>query len=146
MGRSIFFAVHFIGGFLLLWLLNQAIHVTLLPDEGAPLWVEAGIETLYLVAAVVWGNVGWDSLKRITANAPGSLLVYVLSRTLAPVAIWLPLFLIPMDFIHRGHLLPWKLAATWQNGLLLILGIAVFVLQRVYRRSENAFFYGAPEA
>src|SRR5690606_23923620 len=97
----------------------------------------------YLVAGVIWGNVGWDTFKRIPDDASISLLIYVLSRTLAPVAIVLPLILVLMDMFFQGNYLSWRIALTWQNIAILALGLVVLLLQRVYARSEKGFFYRA---
>ena len=146
MGRHVFFAIHFVVGFLLLWLMYQYAHTSLLPPEHPPLWLESAVETSYLVAGVAWGNLGWDALKRIPQNADRSLLLYVLSRTMAPVAVFLPLVAIVLDFFYQGIYLSWRLAVSWENAGLLAAAAFVLVSQRLYARSEKGFFYRAWQA
>ena len=143
MGRKIFFAFHFVVGFLLLWLIYQLMHHNLLPDENPPLWAEALVETAYLVSGVIWGNIGWDTFKHIPEDASFSLMTYVLSRTLAPVAIGLPFFLVLLDVFYQGKYALWQLALNWQNAGLLAIALITALIQRAYRRSEKGFFYAA---
>lgn len=141
MARWIFFFLHFVLGFLLLWLILQLTQYGLFPRHGAQLWAEAAVQTIYLVAGVIWGNVGWDAFKQIPNGAQFSLMVYTLSRTVAPIAIGIPLPLIALSPFFQGQYISWRLMFTWQNAVLLCVAIVVFLLQKAYRRSEKGFFY-----
>lgn len=140
MVRTIFFAFHFIGGFLLLWLAYTLATIRLLPTDSA-LELKAGLETAYLVTGVIWGNVGWDNFKRIPDNANFSLLAYILSRTLAPVVVGLPVVALVLDMFFQGTLVFWRPFLTWQHITLIVSAAVVGVTQRVYRKSPNAFYY-----
>jgi len=143
MGRGIFFALHFMLGFLVLWLIYQSIQHSVLPGTNPALWLEAAVETAYLVTGVIWGNLGWDTFKKIPEKAKFSLMIYVLSRTLAPVVIVLPIFLIVLDMFFLGKYLSWRLALTWQNWLLVVFAVVGLILLGFYRKSEMGFFYRA---
>ena len=143
MGRRIFFALHFVLGFFLLWLLYQVIHYNVLPRTNPPLWLEAAVETAYLVTGVIWGNLGWDTFKKLSDDSEFSLMVYVLSRTLAPVVIVLPIFLVILDMFSQGEYLSWRLAWTWQNCTLVACAVVESILLSLYRKSEKGFFYRA---
>lgn len=139
--RWIFFTLHFGGGFLLLWLVFKLTLFSFFPMQGVRIGLEALTQTGYLVAGVIWGNVGWDAFKNIPSDASPSLLIYVLTRTLTPVLVLLPIFTIICSVFFEGHYLYWKQACTWQNGVFLSMAIIALLLQRLYRRSESGFFY-----
>lgn len=143
MKRWIFFTLHFALGFVMLWFLHKLAQFSFLPLGRAPLWSQALVDTLYLVAGVIWGNVGWDAFKRFPKDASWSLFIYVLSRTLVPVLVALPLAIFILSLFFQTHYLSWRATVTWQNSVLLGSAILVLVLQRLYRRSEEGFFHKA---
>lgn len=139
--RWVFFALHFGGGFLLLWFIFYLARLSFYPLHGIPFALQTTVHTLYVVAGVVWGNVGWDAFKHIPRDASVSLFVYVLSRTLSPICVFIPIFAILFSVFSHGHYLDWKLACTSGNAGLLGIAVTVIVVQMFYRRSERGFFY-----
>ena len=138
--RWVFFILHFGGGFLILWLLFKLARFSFYPSHNINFSLEAFMQTGYLVAGVIWGNLGWDAFKRITPDASPRRFVYILTRTFIPICVALPIFLVILSMFFQGHYLYWKSACTWYNGVLIGIAILVLLLQRLYRHSESGFF------
>lgn len=142
MKRWIYFILHFVGGFLILWLTYKVALEDLLPRHGASLLLTTAINTSYLVCGVIWGNVGWDTFKNFKEER-WSFLPYALSQTLAPVIITFPVIIIALEVFFQGQYLSWRIACTLTNVFFLGLVVVNFVLLLLYKRSERNFFYSA---
>ena len=66
-----FFAIHLVGGFLMLWLCYFYVQITLVHELEHELWLKTLLETSFLLLTVVWGSVGWDSYKDLRDASTG---------------------------------------------------------------------------
>lgn len=80
-----FFMVHFILGFLLLWLIYFNVQLSFHEYLDQNLSVKTFVETAFLVSGVVLGNTGWDALKEFNGCASFSDLAAGLAKTTTPV-------------------------------------------------------------
>lgn len=143
--RWIYFAGHFVAGFLLLWLTYTFVKQTFLVGPSSPpLATEAFVETAYLLAGVVWGNVGWDTFtRRLPKGASFSMVAYALSRTVATPLIVLPVVLWIVDFVKQGPAV-WRASGlTWSSAGLFLASLLLLAVYLRYRKSEMAVFYSA---
>jgi hypothetical protein len=140
--RWVYFLIHFFAGFFILWLFHQYVMLSFPPSNTRQLWLEGLIETSYLVAGVSWGNLGWDAFtKRMPSDSSISYVIYVSSRTLAPVMIALPVVANFVDIIIKGPVI-WRASSLqWQNITLILFSIVSTLVLFLYRKSEPAVFY-----
>ncbi len=80
---KIFIFLHFIVGFFCLWLTYFQLSM-LLEANGNELFWKSGLETLYLVVGVFWGNVGWDYYSKVKNGALSSEIAGYLIKFSAP--------------------------------------------------------------
>jgi len=141
MKKFVFFSTHFIGGFCLLWLSYALVNVSLQGLLAESLWAKTLVETSFLISGVIWGNLGWDALKRISEDCTGSYVVFEMARSSAPLTVFLPVFLVAFDSIYKIKVVAVDYAFYWQHGLLLAVFAVMSSLLLLYRRSENALFF-----
>ena len=136
--RWLYFTLHFLVGFSVLWLSYTYANVSFLSSGSHPLWLEGPIETSYLVAGVAWGNA---FTRRIPRDSKFSLVAYVLSLTIAPVAIFLPVLINIIDLVKNGVEIWWRSAVSFPYAVLNVMAVVLLIILFVYRRSESAVFY-----
>lgn len=136
-----FFIVHYILGYALLWLMYVAAQYSFYPMHGAPLALRAAVQTIYLVAGVIGGNIGWDVLKSMHGDVHPQKFIYIFVKTLYPVIPLLIAGQILFSLFYEGHFQSLTAVVTLLNCVVLGLGLIMFILHRYYRRSESWFVY-----
>lgn len=141
MKNFIFSLVHFLGGFCVLWLSYALVNVSFQVEIATTLWAKTLVETAFLICGVIWGNMGWDARKLVSKDSAWSYVVFEISRSSAPLAIVLPIFLAVFDFCYKARLATVDYALHWQQIVLLGVSLLVILVLVFYRRSERAFWY-----
>ena len=102
---NIFIFLHFVMGFFSLWLTYYQLNMILESNDSPLLW-KSGLETLYLVVGVFWGNVGWDYFTNIKNGCKSSEIVDYFVRFSAPGVFLFPIFISIVQAV----------VSTFQNG------------------------------
>ena len=102
-----FFVIHLVVGFLTIWLCYAEIKHLFSMEIARSLMVESLVETGFLVITVIWGNLGWDSFRRLKPGVTGSNLPAELSKSTAPIAITMVVVLVLLDFNQETARLSW---------------------------------------
>jgi len=89
---KVFLFLHFVMGFFTIWLTYYQLNM-ILESNNSPLLWKSGLETLYLVVGVFWGNVGWDYYTNIKNGCKSTEIVDYFLRFLAPGIFVFPIFL-----------------------------------------------------
>jgi hypothetical protein len=129
--KRVFFFLHFVLGFLNLWLFYHYVHLEAENLLESSLAVRTFLEVLFLVICVVWGNAGWDSYKKLGSGPQQSALIRELAKSSAPLLVLLPFVSVIFELYLDSSLvnIRWaldRLSLSWHIFSLLI-GIGLLV-------------------
>jgi hypothetical protein len=129
-----FFAIHFGAGFVELWLTYYYAQLTMGEAMASNLWLKAGIETAFLVAGVIWGNLGWDEYKYLKSAGPDTTLAFALANATASLAVGLPIVFVTLDTVHNYSLVGFSWAIRQLPLSLIAAAAAVQLVLLAYRK------------
>jgi formate hydrogenlyase subunit 3/multisubunit Na+/H+ antiporter MnhD subunit len=137
--RWVFFFVHFVLGFSVLWLTYYYSQGVVWGWGLSPVFSleRSAIEISFLVAAVFWGNLGWGSWVRLSAVSTSSDFVSELADSTAPLAIFTPVVIGALEF--WSELDSWGIywAADSINSFWLLSSVVVWVALYLYRVEQK---------
>ncbi len=135
---GIFIFLHFVMGFFTLWLTYYQLNM-ILEFNDSPLFWKSGLETLYLVVGVVWGNVGWDYYTNIKNGCKSSEIVDYLVNFSAPGIFLFPIFLSIIQAVvstfQDGFVWGWYQLSSSGVWFALVMFILLSVISK--RRALN---------
>lgn len=131
--RRVFFFLHFLLGFLNLWLFYHYVHLEAEDLLKSSLAIRTFLEVLFLVISVVWGNAGWDSYKKLGSEPQHSTLIRELAKSSAPLLVLLPIVSVIFELYLDSSLvdISWafdRLSLSWHIFSLLIgIGLLAYL-------------------
>jgi len=138
---KVFIFLHFMVGFFCLWLTYFQLSI-LLEENGNELFWKSGLETLYLVVGVFWGNVGWDYYSKVKDGASSSEIAGYLIKFSAPGIFVFPIVVsiiqAVVSFNHEGWFWGYyqlSTSAFWLS-LLFLFGLKVAI--KALNKSSNS--------
>ncbi|WP_305844997.1 hypothetical protein [Photobacterium leiognathi] len=138
---KIFIILHFIVGFFSLWLTYFQLSM-LLEANGNELFWKSGLETLYLVVGVFWGNVGWDYYSKIKDGASSSEIAGYLIKFSAPGILVFPVVVsiiqAVVGFNNEGWFWGYYQLSTSAFWLSLLFLFGLKVARKALNKSSNA--------
>ena len=137
--KRVFFFLHFVLGFLNLWLFYHHVHLEAENLLASNLAVRTFLEVVFLVICVVWGNAGWDSYKKLGSEPLQSTLIRELAKSSAPLLVLFPIVSVVFQFYLDSERVnaSWafeQLSLSWHVFSLLI-GIGLLIYQWFVSRS-----------
>ena len=127
-----FFAIHFVMGSFLLWLLKLRA-TQLFDDVDKAHWLSGVGEGAWLIIGVIWGSVGWDRMKG-ELMGPGKRLHFFQSLYSASLLFLLVVAAaFVLDFYEAGG---WPAGGT--SYLLALLAVIPVVAVHVSIRREKS--------
>jgi|SRR5690554_944842 len=132
--RYAFFLIHFVGGFVVLFLSYYYIQMLLGEQLLNNVLLKSFVEVSYLVTGVVWGNAGWDRFGKFTSKCSLSELTQALVTTTTPVTIIFPPIVVISELLIRSSEHGWEWA-WYQTSLMMVwLSFASLALIYIYRK------------